>query len=424
MSCDDCFKTVRHTGTPLGRTESIAGIPTYISEPTTTAETGQKKILLYFSDVFSPFYVNSQLLQDWFASNGDQFFLHVTNAIYVDVGYTVLGIDYFLGDRFETLMRQPGFVRETWRDKAVTQAREHTPRWAEAVRQRYGTTDVKYFAVGYCFGAPYVFAIANDPTFNLAAGAVAHPSDIYDGATKQLKADLIENCVEIDHAFPAEARRQAEDILVKNKAHYYFQVFSGASHGFGARGDPADDAQRFAKEECARGFLHWFNRLNTYIAEPPGYVFLRAHLSGWTSVPQQQDYVASFGFVVLGPDHFFGVVPHPGLSRHAVEVFPKRFDAVKAMYGKTLRPRKHTVLSLRKHSSLPVLTRHRDDKVRRGRLDECKYLSLGYCFGTPFVMDLAVDCSIATSAIAHPGFLKPFRENNPLASSSTRHWLS
>ncbi|KAG8219213.1 Alpha/Beta hydrolase protein [Butyriboletus roseoflavus] len=265
MSCDDCFKTVHHTGTPLGRTESIAGVPTYIAEPTTT---GQKKILFYFSDVFGPFYINSQLLQDWFASNGDHVSFHAAYTIYMNVGYIVLGLDYFMGDRFETLMKQPGFVRETWRNKAVAQAREYTPRWVEEVKKRYGTTDVKYFAVGYCFGAPYVFALANDPTFNLAAGAVAHPSSIYDGATKQLKSDLIENCVapiafgcaEIDQAFPVEARRQAEDILVKNKAHYYFQIFSGTTHGFGARGDPADDSQRFGKEECARGFLQWFNR--------------------------------------------------------------------------------------------------------------------------------------------------------------------
>jgi dienelactone hydrolase len=101
-----------------------------------------------------------------------------------------------------------------------------------------------------------------------SSAAVAHPSSIYDGATKQLKSDVIENCVapiafacaETDAAFPTEARRQAEDILVKNKAHYYFQIFSGVSHGFGTRGDPADGAQRFAKEECARGFVHWFNR--------------------------------------------------------------------------------------------------------------------------------------------------------------------
>ena len=138
MSCDDCFKTVAHTGTPLGRAESIAGVPTYVVEPTSAAQSGQKKILFYFSDVFSPFYINSQLLQDSFASNGELVSFHTANATDMSVGYTVLGLDYFMGERFETLMKQPGFVRETWRDKAVAQARELTPKWVQEVRQRYG----------------------------------------------------------------------------------------------------------------------------------------------------------------------------------------------------------------------------------------------------------------------------------------------
>jgi hypothetical protein len=193
MSCDDCFKTVAHSGTPVGRTETIAGVATYVSG------TAQHKILLYFADVFGPFYRNSQLLQDWFAANGIHS-LHAPNRTDPHIGFTVLGLDYFFGDRFETLRSQPGFVRETWRDKVVAQARECTPKWVEAVRQRYGQrppppracadvasgTDAEYFAVGtpspassslyshragYCFGAPHVFALANDPTFHLAAGA-------------------------------------------------------------------------------------------------------------------------------------------------------------------------------------------------------------------------------------------------------------
>ena len=44
--------------------------------------------------------------------------------------------------------------------------------------------------------------------------------------------------------FPLEARRRAEDILIRNKSSYYFQVFSGVSHGFAVRGDPNIPDQR------------------------------------------------------------------------------------------------------------------------------------------------------------------------------------
>lgn len=46
---------------------------------------------------------------------------------------------------------------------------------------------------------------------------------------------------ETDFTFPLESRRKAEDILVKNKARYHIQVFSGVSHGFALRADLTDE---------------------------------------------------------------------------------------------------------------------------------------------------------------------------------------
>ena len=49
---------------------------------------------------------------------------------------------------------------------------------------------------------------------------------------------------EIDHTFPLEARRRAEDILVANKATYFIQVFGTVQHGFALRADPGVPVQR------------------------------------------------------------------------------------------------------------------------------------------------------------------------------------
>lgn len=46
---------------------------------------------------------------------------------------------------------------------------------------------------------------------------------------------------EPDLLFPVESRRKAEDILVKNKASYHIQIFSGVSHGFAVRADLSDE---------------------------------------------------------------------------------------------------------------------------------------------------------------------------------------
>ena len=67
-----CAQGVKHFGEPTGRTNTIAGVQTYISEPPAKATSShdKKKIILYFADLYGPFYTNTQLLQDYYASNG------------------------------------------------------------------------------------------------------------------------------------------------------------------------------------------------------------------------------------------------------------------------------------------------------------------------------------------------------------------
>ncbi|KAH7925374.1 alpha/beta-hydrolase [Leucogyrophana mollusca] len=249
--CDLCFQTVQHTGTPVGEAITITiadgtEVPTYLSgPPVSTDATGPKNIILYFSDVFGPFYINSQLIQDYFASHG----------------FTVLGIDYFNGDPVGGHLGQPGFDRATWRDKALKQAIAWVPQWVEVVKARYGTEGVRYHAVGYCFGAPYSLELAGSGL--LASAVVAHPTNLQEHHFRAAKAPLLFGCAETDQAFPPESRRRAEDILVEMKAPYYFQIFSGVSHGFATRGDPSVDSERWAKEECARGMVEWFKRFSS-----------------------------------------------------------------------------------------------------------------------------------------------------------------
>lgn len=69
---DHCAQGVQHTGTPVGRVETIAGVETYISDPPTgsTVSGEPPKVVLYFADIFSPLFINSKLLQDYFAAHG------------------------------------------------------------------------------------------------------------------------------------------------------------------------------------------------------------------------------------------------------------------------------------------------------------------------------------------------------------------
>jgi dienelactone hydrolase len=155
---DHCFTGVKHTGEPVGKTAEFGGLSTYVSEPRGEA----KGIILFFADVFGPFFINNQLLQDYFADNGTTIFrsyLQRTKRLQLaTVGFLVLGIDYFFGDGFHK-HSEPDFDRNTWIEVARARADAETPKWLQAVREHYGT-DKNYAAIGYCFGATYTLDLA------------------------------------------------------------------------------------------------------------------------------------------------------------------------------------------------------------------------------------------------------------------------
>ncbi|KAH6906039.1 Alpha/Beta hydrolase protein [Coprinopsis sp. MPI-PUGE-AT-0042] len=234
-----CVEGAKYEGTATGKNTTIAGVPTYVAKPSVPGK--NKRVILFFPDVYGPFYENNFLLQDHFASKG----------------YHVLGIDYFLGDPLGNHSNEPGFNMTAWITKSRTQAREVLPKWIDAVRGEYGSTS-KYSAVGYCFGGPY--AIEAAATDWISAAAFAHPADVTEAHVLNVTKPLLMSCAETDSTFPAASRRRAVDILVEKKATYHHQLFSGVSHGFATRADPADKNAVWAKNESARSVLGWFDR--------------------------------------------------------------------------------------------------------------------------------------------------------------------
>ena len=64
---DCCRRTVQHVGEKRGTIETVAGVETYVSRP---KDGSNKKIILFFADVYGPIYINSQLIMDYWADNG------------------------------------------------------------------------------------------------------------------------------------------------------------------------------------------------------------------------------------------------------------------------------------------------------------------------------------------------------------------
>ena len=173
---DCCIRGVKHFGEPVGKTITIAGVETYVSEPLAKAVSSQdkNKIILFLADVYGPLYINAKLVQDYYASCGSSrtlnHFFSVTvpfsHPFFFVLGFIVLGIDYFLGDPIYPHNDEPGFDKQAWIAKSMAQANEVFPNWIEEVRKTYGRvdilddmkilqltlcyigTDTKYYAVG------------------------------------------------------------------------------------------------------------------------------------------------------------------------------------------------------------------------------------------------------------------------------------
>ena len=134
-----CFTGFKHTSTPEGRIEPLGGLDTYIAEPPVTAAGPHKRVLLFFSDVFGPLFINNKLLQDYFASCGAFSFILVGRRV-VELmrraGFIVLGPDYFFGVHVQDLPE--GCDKAAWVSEVLPKAVEAFTRWFDAVKATYG----------------------------------------------------------------------------------------------------------------------------------------------------------------------------------------------------------------------------------------------------------------------------------------------
>ncbi|KAI0066689.1 alpha/beta-hydrolase [Artomyces pyxidatus] len=236
-----CTKFVQHTGEAKGVVEELAGAKMYVSYPPTKADK-YERIIFYWPDVFGPFFINSQLIMDYFASKG----------------YLVVAVDLFFGEPIQVRRTKPNFEIWSWIKPIRERADPLVPVWVDAVKERYGLPTTKYATVGYCFGGRDVMTLA--ATEWLTVAAFGHPSMIDESHFKALKSPLLMACAEIDETFSRESRHRAEEILVENKADYHIQVFSKVAHGFALRGNMDVPLERWAKEQSASSIIEWFDR--------------------------------------------------------------------------------------------------------------------------------------------------------------------
>ncbi|KAI0041986.1 alpha/beta-hydrolase [Auriscalpium vulgare] len=239
---DCCVRTVHHTGDAIGAEDELAGIQTYVSYPPSGKQGRYERIILFYPDVFGPFYNNNKLIADFFASNG----------------YFVVAPDFTEGDPVFLNRGKPGFNLLEWGMQKRKRADQLIGPWNDAVKARFGTPTTKYAAVGHCFGG--YDALDSASMDWITAAAFAHPAYITEEQFLAVKKPLLLSCAESDFTFDRTARHRAEELLVQVQAQYHIQVFSGVAHGFAIRGNPDVPHERWAKEVCASTVIAWFDR--------------------------------------------------------------------------------------------------------------------------------------------------------------------
>jgi hypothetical protein len=66
--------------------------------------------------------------------------LGLADLVGLCIGFYVLGLDYFFGDPVQNHADEPDFDRAAWVKKVKGLADEATPRWIDAVREKYGVS--------------------------------------------------------------------------------------------------------------------------------------------------------------------------------------------------------------------------------------------------------------------------------------------
>ncbi|KII87467.1 hypothetical protein PLICRDRAFT_43106 [Plicaturopsis crispa FD-325 SS-3] len=242
--CKDCVKGVRHEGTPTGKIETIGGVKTYVATP--SVDYPKDTVLLFLTDVFGLELNNNLLLADDFANNG----------------FKTIVPDYLHGDSIPAEALESGNfdIMKWFPNHGNDQTRPPLDAVIAALKAE-GVT--KFGAVGYCFGARYVFNLAFENVIHVSV--VNHPSllqapDDLQKYKDTAKAPLLINSCEFDTQYPPEKQKIGDEILGDGKfaPGYERKYFAGCTHGFAVRGDLSNPVIKAGKEAAFDSGVQWF----------------------------------------------------------------------------------------------------------------------------------------------------------------------
>ncbi|OAL47126.1 alpha/beta-hydrolase [Pyrenochaeta sp. DS3sAY3a] len=239
MSCENCKTGFKWNGASVGKETTLNNAPAYV--------TGDSKdaAILIVTDIFGWTLPNIRIIADHYAK---------------EAGATVYVPDIFDGEVVDPdALSDPekaksfdlmAFIGRYGKEKVYPQIKAA----AETLKKQYP----KVASIGFCYGAWAVFKLAADPSL-VDAVSVAHPSLLDKSEIEGIKVPVQVLAPEHDFAYTDELKEFTLKTFPKIGVKWEYIYFPGLQHGFAARGDPNDPAQKEGLERAKRSAVNFFN---------------------------------------------------------------------------------------------------------------------------------------------------------------------
>ncbi|KIW20476.1 hypothetical protein PV08_01051 [Exophiala spinifera] len=239
MSKECCYKGFFWDKTPVGREDTLAGYPTYITG------TNPDAALMIIHDMFGWTFLNTRVLADFYAKEAD---------------VTVYVPDFFDGE-----VIPPEVIRDRsrWaeydipagvdRRHAKPVHRDQIFASARELRSKYR----KCGAIGFCFGGWAVFALGADKNL-IDAISTGHPTWLTKEEINEVSVPTQILAPEHDPVFTPELKAHANQVIPTRGVPYDYQLFPKVAHAFCTRGNPNDEEELKAMDRAKDAAVYWF----------------------------------------------------------------------------------------------------------------------------------------------------------------------
>ncbi|KAK8845585.1 hypothetical protein IAR55_006301 [Kwoniella newhampshirensis] len=252
-----------HSGTPLGKSEILYGLSTYISNSKTPTEAGAKQdVVVLLPDIFGADLVNTKLVADEWAGKGwkvllpdvfegDSVDIANLNAIVPNNRYKAQAT---VASKAADSVKAAAALGPWLAKHREAVARPIVEKFVQAVRADPSTG--KIAAVGYCWGGRYVALLAQDDcAARIDVGVSTHPSFLVADDLKPItKVPIAIFKGSHDDMTSDDQLKEFEGILKNNLGDdkVVTKVYPGAVHGFAVRGDMEEPTEKAQKEEVTK----------------------------------------------------------------------------------------------------------------------------------------------------------------------------